>query len=67
MKDFGKEEYELSEYVFGYRLEEDKIILSDEHTEYEFLSVKEAIERVKYDGNKQAIQAVYGEIGKISN
>jgi len=61
----GKEGYELSEYVFGYRLEEDdKIILSDEHTEYEFLALNKALKRVKYDGNKQAIQAVYGEIGK---
>lgn len=59
----GGEGYELSEYVFGYKLDDkDKIILSDEHTEFEFLPLKEAVERVKYDGNKQAIQSVYNEI-----
>ncbi len=61
----GSEGYELSEYVFGYKLEENnEIILSDEHTEFEFLSVEKAIDRVKYDGNKKAIQSVYGEIVK---
>ena len=64
----GSEGYELSEYVFGYKLEENnEIILSDEHTEFEFLSVEKAVERVKYDGNKKAIQSVYEEIGRILN
>lgn len=56
----GKEGYELSEYVFGYKLEDtDEITLSDEHTEYAFLPLDEAIERVKYDGNKEGIRKVY--------
>ncbi len=56
----GKEGYELSEYVFGYKLEDtDEITLSDEHTEYAFLPLDEAIERVKYDGNKEGIRRVY--------
>ena len=56
----GKEGYELSEYVFGYKLEDtDEITLSDEHTEYTFLPLDEAIERVKYDGNKEGIRRVY--------
>jgi 8-oxo-dGTP pyrophosphatase MutT (NUDIX family) len=55
----GKEGYELSEYVFGYKLEDtDEITLSDEHTEYAFLPLDEAIERVKYDGNKEGIRRV---------
>ena len=54
------EGYELSEYVFGYKLEDtDEITLSDEHTEYAFLPIDEAIERVKYDGNKEGIRRVY--------
>lgn len=56
----GKEGYELCEYVFGYKLENsDTITLSDEHTEYAFLAVDEAIDKVKYDGNKEAIKRVY--------
>jgi 8-oxo-dGTP pyrophosphatase MutT (NUDIX family) len=56
----GKEGYELSEYVFGYKLEDtDEITLSDEHTEYAFLPLDEAIEMVKYDGNKEGIRRVY--------
>jgi dATP pyrophosphohydrolase len=56
----GEEGYELCEYVFGYKLENsDTITLSDEHTEYEFLAVDEATDKVKYDGNKEAINRVY--------
>ena len=52
--------YELSEYVFGYKLEDtDELAISDEHTEYAFLPLDEAIERVKYDGNKEGIRRVY--------
>ena len=55
----GSEGYEMNEYVFGYRLgPKDEIRTSDEHTDHELLPRDAAIERVKYDGNKRAIEEV---------
>jgi len=55
----GGEGYELNEYVFGYKIDSnDNPVLSEEHTDMEFLDSKNAQERVKYDGNKVAIEEV---------
>lgn len=54
----GGEGYELNEYVFGYELENERIVLSDEHVDFAFLSIEEATERVKWEGNKEAIRQV---------
>lgn len=55
----GGEGYELNEYVYGYKLEEtDQVTLSSEHVASEFLDMEEAVERVKYEGNKNAIREV---------
>lgn len=60
----GGEGYELNEYVYGYRLgDADAVRLSDEHVAYEFLGTQEAIARVKYDGNKKAIEEVGKKLG----
>lgn len=59
----GGEGYELTEYVFGYEIQpEDSIALSDEHVAWEYLPYQEAIEKVKYEGNKQAILTLYKTI-----
>lgn len=55
----GGEGYELHEYVYGCELREGTdISLSDEHTKHEWLSVEEAAEKVKYEGNRQSILEV---------
>ncbi len=54
----GGEGYELNEYVFGYELFDDQIKLSDEHVDYSFLEKDSAVEKVKWDGNKEAIRQV---------
>lgn len=64
----GGEGYELTEYVFGYEIHsEDSLVLSDEHVACQYLPYQEAIEKVKYEGNKQAILTVYKEISEEEN
>jgi dATP pyrophosphohydrolase len=59
----GGENYELNEYVFGYKLNaKDKIILSKEHIEYKFMSFKKCISMLKYKSNRTAVQKVYFSI-----
>lgn len=61
----GSEGYELNEYVFGYRLREgDKFVLSDEHSEYKFVALKEAGNLLKYETNKVAIKKIAKMIKK---
>lgn len=56
----GQEDYELNEYVFGYKLNiKDKIILSPEHTEYKFVPFKKCVSMLKYKSNKIAFQKIY--------
>lgn len=53
----GTEGYELNEYVFGYLLQTSDIIkISEEHTEYCFLPMEEAKERIQFETNKIALQ-----------
>lgn len=50
--------HELNEYVFTTCLSlalSKKIKISDEHEEFKWLSIKEAVDLVKYDTNKKAI------------
>lgn len=61
----GGEDYELNEYVFGYELKsKDNIVLSKEHVEYKFASIKESISMLKYESNKASFQKVYFFIKK---
>ena len=61
----GSEDYELNEYVFGYRLDNsDKITLSEEHTEYKFVDLNEAIKLVKYQTNRELLRKVYDLVAK---
>lgn len=52
---WGEDCYVVPEYSFGVRLKSKEIILSKEHSEYEWCSYEEAFELLKYDSNKTAL------------
>jgi len=55
----GDDGYMLKEYVFGCEISDtSKMKISDEHDSFEWMCPQEAKERVFYDNNKQAIDAV---------
>jgi len=55
----GSEGYELNEYAFGYELlENEKIFLSGEHTEYKFVNLKKADSLLKYQDNKNIVKLI---------
>lgn len=59
----GSEGYELNEYVFGYEMKDGEILtLSDEHVEFKFLAINEALSLLKYESNKEAFQTIDGLI-----
>ena len=61
----GGEGYELHEYVFGYEVGRDeKVVLSDEHTEFRWTTEGEAIVLLKYDGNKNAVRLLKEKLAK---
>jgi len=61
----GTEGYELNEYVFGYRLKKaENFTLSIEHTDYQFVSIRNAGRLLKYENNKEAVKKVYEVIKK---
>ena len=47
--------YVVYEYVFGIKINNEKIKISDEHKEYKWVSFDEAIKLLKYDSNKTAL------------
>ncbi len=47
-----------TDYVFAVLVDTDKVVLSHEHTDFVWLDPEEAIERVKTQGNKEAIKKV---------
>lgn len=54
----GKEGYELNEYVFGYKLKDNKIICSAEHVESRFTAKAEAKKMIKFDTNIKSLKYV---------
>lgn len=52
---WGKDIYVVPEYSFGVYIENDNIILSDEHCQYEWLTFEKAYEKLKFDSNKTAL------------
>lgn len=52
----GKEGYELNEYVFGIKIRTKKINLTLEHELFNFISPSEAIKRIEFSSNKEAIR-----------
>lgn len=45
----------LPEYAFGVEVVSSEIIISEEHSAYQWVNYEEAIELLKYDGNKTAL------------
>ncbi len=53
-KFWGKDTYVIPEYAFGFECN-DVIILSEEHTGFEWLSYDEALKTLTWDSNKTAL------------
>ena len=56
-KDFiwGEDVYLIYEHCFGIDATGEEIVLSDEHTKFEWLTYEEAKNRLKWDSNKNAL------------
>ena len=52
---WGDDLYVIPQYCFGVLAREEQLHLSDEHTEYRWLSYAEACSLIEYDGNKVAL------------
>lgn len=52
---WGEEVYIIPEYAFGVDINENTIHLSQEHLELRWVTYEEAIELLKYEGNKIAL------------
>jgi len=52
---WGEDVYVIPQYCFGVLVKDRELVLSREHTEYQWLSYEEAHHLVKYDGNKTAL------------
>ena len=57
VKDFiwGEDVYYSEEYAFAANITDEKIQLSNEHTEYKWVDYKEAKSLLRYDSNKSAL------------
>lgn len=52
---WGEEIYVIPEYCFGVKADDIEIRLSEEHSEFGWFKISEAMTKVKYDGNKTAL------------
>lgn len=52
---WGEDVYVIPQYCFGVSAQTAPILISREHTEYQWLSYEEARHRLRYDGNKTAL------------
>jgi len=52
---WGKEIIIIPEFAFGVELHSKKMKITSEHTQYLWLSYKNAIKKLKYDSNKSAL------------
>ena len=52
---WGDDVYVIPQYCFGVASQNIQIVISPEHTEYQWLSYKEAHKLIKFDGNKTAL------------
>lgn len=50
-----KDKFVIPEYFFGVSVEDYKIVLSHEHTEFKWLSFEKAIDLLKFESNKIAL------------
>ena len=52
---WGKDKYVIPVYCFGVAVEDQKIVLSHEHTEFRWLAFEIATELLKFDNNRIAL------------
>ena len=52
---WGQECLVIPEYTFAVKLENKELQISEEHTEYRWVTYEEAIELLRYDSNKVAL------------
>jgi 8-oxo-dGTP pyrophosphatase MutT (NUDIX family) len=56
----GGERYELHERVYAFEIDSDaRVRISDEHVDAKWCNKEEAVDTVKYEGNKKAIESVF--------
>ncbi len=61
-KNWGKHCFVVREYAFACRLTDDTLQISDEHTDYQWVSYDEAMAMLKYDSNKTALTELRARI-----
>jgi dATP pyrophosphohydrolase len=52
---WGEQVYVIPQYCFGVSAQNVEIVISKEHTQYQWVSYEEAREIIKFDGNKTAL------------
>ncbi len=52
---WGEDVYVIPQYCFGVAAQDMQIVISREHTEYQWYPYEEAQKLIKYDGNKTAL------------
>ena len=52
---WGDDIYVIPQYCFGVSAQNVQITISDEHTEYKWFRYEDALELIKFDGNKTAL------------
>lgn len=61
-KNWGRYCFVIKEYKFAFKLTEDIIKISEEHSEFQWVSYEEAISLLKYDSNKIALTELKARI-----
>jgi len=61
--DWGPEVVQIPEYAFGIEFESDKIVISDEHTAFEWLTIDKARQRLFWEANIRALNELYERLG----
>lgn len=61
-KNWGKNCFVIKEYAFAFKITEDIIKISDEHSEFKWVTYDEAISLLKYDSNKTALTELKARI-----
>ncbi|MBN2004509.1 MAG: NUDIX pyrophosphatase [Anaerolineae bacterium] len=52
---WGENVYVIPQYCFGVAAQDLQIVISHEHTEYQWLSYEKAYQQVEFDGNRTAL------------
>lgn len=62
---WGSETYVIPEYCFGVKVNEKKIIISKEHTEFTWVGFENAMELLEWDSNKNALWELNARILRL--